>query len=168
MAKKKAGGVNKSQSIRDYHKAHPRHKPKQIAAELGNKGVKVSAQFVSTILSTSKRKKSIGKPGRPKGSVSRRGRPRKSSTSSNREVSFDALLTVPAKIRVVSVRIIVFLSFRGLPQSSHHEGHRGTSDKPWGPSRADETPPAVRSPRAVFDLRRWDFQPAPNRAIMGS
>ena len=94
MAKKKASEVNKSQSIRDYHKAHPKHKPKQIAAELGKSGVKVSAQFVSTILSTSKKKKSIGKPGRPKGSVSRRGRPRKSSTSSTGEVSLDSLLKV--------------------------------------------------------------------------
>ena len=90
MAKKKSG-VNKSQAIREYRKANPRHKPKQIAAELSKKGIKVSPQFVSTILSTSKKKKTIGKPGRPKGSVSgRRGRPGRGS----QEVSYDALLRV--------------------------------------------------------------------------
>jgi len=95
MAKKSVGGVNKSQTIRDYHKAHPKHKPKQIAAELGKKNVKVSPQFVSTILSTSKKRKTIGKPGRPKGSVSaRRGRPRKSSHRPAQEVSIASLLKV--------------------------------------------------------------------------
>ena len=96
MAKKKAGGVNKSESIRDYHKAHPSHKPKQIAAELGKKKIKVSPQFVSTILSNSKKKKTIGKPGRPKGSKSVRrerpaGRPRMPTGGSN-EVSYDSLI----------------------------------------------------------------------------
>ncbi len=96
MAKKKASGVNKSQSIRDYHKAHPQHKPKQIAADLEKKGIEVSPQFVSTILSTSKKKKTIGKPGRPKGSkLAGRGRPvgqsRKASGGSG-EVSIDSLI----------------------------------------------------------------------------
>jgi hypothetical protein len=95
MAKKKAGGVNKSQAIRNHQKANPKHKPKQIAAELGKKGIKVSPQFVSTVLSTSKKKKTIRKPGRPKGSVSARrsrpaGRPRKAS----HQVSIDSLFKV--------------------------------------------------------------------------
>ena len=91
MAKKKAGGVNKSQAIRDYRKANPKEKPKQIALELGKKGIKVSPQFVSTILSTSKKKRTIRKPGRPKGSVSAgRGRPRKAS----HDVSIESLLRV--------------------------------------------------------------------------
>ena len=93
MAKKKAGKVNKSQSIRDYHKAHPKHKPKQIAAELGRKGIEVSPQFVSTILSTSKKKKRIGKPGRPRGSKSTGGRSRKTSVGS-RKVSIESLIKV--------------------------------------------------------------------------
>lgn len=94
MAKRKAGGVNKSQSIRDYHNAHPKHKPKQIAAELGTQGIEVSPQFVSTILSTSKKKRRIGKPGRPRGSKSTgRGRARKTSGGS-REVSIDSLVKV--------------------------------------------------------------------------
>ena len=92
MAKKKSG-VNKSQAIRDYRKAHPTHKPKQIAAELGKKGIKVSPQFVSTILSTSKKKKTIGKPGRPKGSVSRR------SGRGAEAVSYESLLRVKQIVR---------------------------------------------------------------------
>jgi hypothetical protein len=103
MAKKKAGAVNKSQSIRDYHKAHPKQKPKQIAADLGKKGIKVSPQFVSTILSTSKKKKTIGKPGRPKGSKSTgRGRPVGRSRKAARrlgEVSFDSLIKVKEIVR---------------------------------------------------------------------
>ena len=94
MAKKKAGAVNKSQCIRDYHKAHPKHKPKQISAELGKQGVDVTAQFVSTILSTSKKKRKIGKPGRPKGSGSRQKRARGGANGSSGEVSFDSLLKI--------------------------------------------------------------------------
>ena len=97
MAKKKSGGVNKSQLIRDYRKAHPNQKPKQIAAELAKKGIKVSPQFVSTILSTSKKKKKIGKPGRPKGSKSA-GRSsaaagRRTSTRST-NISIESLIKV--------------------------------------------------------------------------
>lgn len=92
MAKKKAGAVNKSQCIRDYHKAHPKHKPKQIAAELGKQGIQVTAQFVSTILSTSKKKRKIGKPGRPKGSGSRQKKSRRGSSAEG--VSYDSLLKI--------------------------------------------------------------------------
>ena len=98
MAKKKAGAVNKSQCIRDYRKAHPTHKPKRIAEELGKQGIEVTAQFVSTILSTSKKKRKIGKPGRPKGSGSKQKRARKTaSKNSSGEVSYDSLL----KIKVI-------------------------------------------------------------------
>ena len=65
-------GPQTSQAIRDYRKAHPRSKPKEIAADLEQQGVIVSSQFVSTVLSTSKRKKSIRKPGRPKSSKRRK------------------------------------------------------------------------------------------------
>ena len=95
MAKKKAAQVNKSQAIRDYRKEHPKHKPKQIAAELGKRGIKVSPQFVSTILSTSKKKKTIRKPGRPKGS--RKGRSTAAARSTpefSHDVSFESLMKV--------------------------------------------------------------------------
>jgi hypothetical protein len=94
MAKKKASAVNKSQCIREYHKTHPKHKPKQIAEELDKQGVQVTAQFVSTILSTSKKKRKIGKPGRPKGSGSRQKRARRAAGNSSGEVSFDSLLKI--------------------------------------------------------------------------
>ncbi|TWU47632.1 hypothetical protein Poly51_54330 [Rubripirellula tenax] len=100
MAKKKTGGPNKSQAIRDYSKDNPTLKPKQIAADLSKKGVAVSAGFVSTILSTSKRKKKVGRPGRPKGSVKSVravGRPTKkkrASSAGSGDVSIDALMKV--------------------------------------------------------------------------
>ena len=72
MARKKA--PNKSQAIRDYYDANPSAKPKEVASELKKKGIKVSAAFVSTIRSTSKRKTGkIGKPGRPAGSSRKNG-----------------------------------------------------------------------------------------------
>lgn len=97
MAKKKAAAINKSQSIRDYRKAHPRQKPKQIAAELKKKGIDVSPQFVSTILSTSKKKKSIGKPGRPKGSKST-GQTSKAKPTSG-TVTIESLIKVKQIVR---------------------------------------------------------------------
>ncbi len=99
MAKKKAGGANKSQSIRDYSKENPALKPKQIAEDLGKQGVEVSPGFVSTILSTSKRKKKTGRPGRPKGSVKSvravSASTKSSAKSSGKgDVSIDSLLKI--------------------------------------------------------------------------
>ena len=101
MAKKKSASVNKSQTIRDYSNANPDQKPKQIAEALSKKGINVSPQFVSTILSTSKKKTTTRKAGRPKGSKSRasaktatrRGRPAKKKVEST-EVSLESLLKV--------------------------------------------------------------------------
>ncbi len=112
MAKKKADGVNKSQAIRDYSKENPQLKPKQLAEELTKKGVSVSAGFVSTILSTSKRKKKVGRQGRPKGSSASKsavksvravGRPAKKKTASKSagNVSVDSLLKVKALVAEV-------------------------------------------------------------------
>jgi len=56
MAKKSAG-PNKSQAIRDYYAAHPSAKPKEIAAELKKQGVDVTPAFISTIRSTTMKKK---------------------------------------------------------------------------------------------------------------
>jgi hypothetical protein len=83
MAKRKrtnaaaADRVNKSATIREYKKSHPSHKPAKISAALTADGLPVSAQFVSTVLSTAKKKKMMKqprKPGRPQG--------RKSTTQS--------------------------------------------------------------------------------------
>ncbi len=99
MAKKKTGAPNKSQAIREYYKAHPKAKPKEVASELKKKGINVSTAFVSTIRSNSKRKKTIGKPGRPPGKKSvRRGRPVGSGGSrtarGGQEVSIESLLKI--------------------------------------------------------------------------
>lgn len=57
MAKRGRGGVNVSQLVRDYKSQHKRSKPKDIAEALHGQGVKISAQYVSTILSNWRRKK---------------------------------------------------------------------------------------------------------------
>jgi arginine repressor len=49
MAKKPA--VNKSQSVRDYLKAHPGTANKEIAQALSKQGIKISANHVSNIKS---------------------------------------------------------------------------------------------------------------------
>ena len=106
MAKKKAPSVNKSKTIRDHSAANPTHKPKQIAEELAKKGIQVSPQFVSTILSTSKKKTKTRKAGRPKGSKSgpaartptRRGRPAKNPAEKS-DVSLASLIKVKEVVR---------------------------------------------------------------------
>ena len=93
MAKKKAAKtkINKSQAIRDYKKANPSHQPRHVSQALGKKGIVVSAQFVSTIISTSKKKTGgVRKPGRPKGSFTRRN---------SGDVTFDSLLKVKAIVK---------------------------------------------------------------------
>jgi hypothetical protein len=98
MAKKKAAAkFNKSKEIREYKQANPSHGPKQIAEALSAKGLDVTAQFVSTVLTNSKKKTKIGKPGRPKGSKNVKrgpGRPPKAAPSSGNGVSLDSLLLV--------------------------------------------------------------------------
>ncbi len=100
MAKKR-GGVSKSQAIRDYCGANPKAKPKEVADALASQGVVVTPQFVSTIRSNAKRKKSVRRPGRPAKSASakRPGRParaagkrRSSGGGSSSEVSIDSLV----------------------------------------------------------------------------
>jgi arginine repressor len=57
---RKSGGPNKSQAIRAYKSTHKRSKPKEIAAALAKEGVTVTPAFVSTVLSTARRKKGKG------------------------------------------------------------------------------------------------------------
>lgn len=108
MAKK--SGPNKSQAIRDYHAANPSVKPAAVSAALVAEGVVVTPAFVSTVLSTDKRKggpkskrksakvapkaKMVAK-GAPK-AVSKRGRPAgvKAAAKSTGEVSLDSLIAV--------------------------------------------------------------------------
>ena len=109
---KKDGGPNKSQAIRDYYTANPNAKPMEVAAALKDQGIDVTPPFVSTVRSTSlkkkglTRKRSANKPG-PKPAtnktLSKRGGGRKSASTTkvasakagtNGEVSFDSLLKV--------------------------------------------------------------------------
>jgi hypothetical protein len=64
MARRAAGGSSKSAAIRAYKTANPDAGPKEIAESLGKNGVKVSAAFVSTVLSNARRK---ARKGRRKG-----------------------------------------------------------------------------------------------------
>ena len=106
MAKKSAG-INKSKAIREYYAANPKAKPLEVSEALKAQGVIVTAAFVSTIRSTSKKKKTIGKPGRPAGSTKtsskKAGRPagRPSSASGSDNVSIDALLKVKSMVEAV-------------------------------------------------------------------
>lgn len=71
MAKRAAGGPNKSEAIRKYKEAHPDTGPKEISAGLAKEGFKVTPAFISTVLSNDRRKAGKGrrkggrKPGRP-------------------------------------------------------------------------------------------------------
>src|SRR5690348_15255794 len=62
MAKKAATGANKSATIRNYKKEHPEAGPTEIATSLSKDGMRVTPQFVSTVLSNAKRRG--GKRGR--------------------------------------------------------------------------------------------------------
>ncbi len=74
MAKKAAGGVNKSKVIRDFANKNSSATPKEIVAKLAEQGLELTPQFVSTVLSNARRKE--GKPakrgrgrGRPAGTT---------------------------------------------------------------------------------------------------
>jgi hypothetical protein len=58
MAKRSKKSVSKSAAIRDFHKKNPNAKPKDIAASLNQSGFKITPQYVSTILSNARTKKS--------------------------------------------------------------------------------------------------------------
>lgn len=63
MARKSAAGPNKSAAIRNYKESHASAGPKEITEALAKDGIKVSAAFVSTVLSNDRRK---GRKGRKK------------------------------------------------------------------------------------------------------
>ena len=56
MAKSKKEAVNKGQAIRDALQAYPEKSPSEIAEQLKANGLKVNAQYVSTIKSNAKAK----------------------------------------------------------------------------------------------------------------
>jgi len=84
MAKKPAEGeakVNKSEEIRAYYRAHPRAKPLDVVAALGERGIVVSAGNVSTIRYLMKKKKK----GRKAARAAANGRGRRGKRAVGRE-----------------------------------------------------------------------------------
>ncbi len=77
---RKAGGPSKSKAIRDYKSAHEDAGPKAIAEALAKDGVKVSAGFVSTVLSNARKKARKGRRGR------RGGRPATTGSASLKQL----------------------------------------------------------------------------------
>lgn len=69
--KEQTSGVNKAQAIRDYSVKHPEAGPSAIAEALNaSHGWSISAQYVSTIKSSDRRRLGVtGKRGRPAGST---------------------------------------------------------------------------------------------------
>ena len=66
MAKRGRMSGGKTAAVLEYRKNNPEAKPKDIAAQLNEAGVKVTPGYVSTILSTAKRGgKAKAKRGRP-------------------------------------------------------------------------------------------------------
>lgn len=72
---KKSSGANKSSAIRKYKSENPEAGPKEIAEALNKDGLKVTAGFVSTILSNDrKRSGKSGRKGRRGGRRAANGR----------------------------------------------------------------------------------------------
>lgn len=80
MAKKRAGGPNKSAAVREYLKDKPDAGPTEVCKELKKKGITVAPALVSNVKAALRgkkggKKKSGRKPGRPVGSGRKPGRP---------------------------------------------------------------------------------------------
>ncbi|TWT86453.1 hypothetical protein [Neorhodopirellula pilleata] len=101
MAKKK-NGVNKSLEIREYYSANPKAKPLEVVAAMKEKGIDVNAQFVSTVKSNAKKKKTVRRSA-PAATASKKAAPAKkpgrkpgrkpaAAKTAGGEVSFDSLI----------------------------------------------------------------------------
>ncbi|MEO0530387.1 MAG: hypothetical protein AAF266_07380 [Planctomycetota bacterium] len=80
MAKKRAGGPNKSAAIREYLKSQPDAGPTEVCKELKKKGLTIAPALVSNVKAAmlgkkGGKKKRGRKPGRPAGSGRKPGRP---------------------------------------------------------------------------------------------
>lgn len=96
MAKKKAGGPNKSAAIREYLKTNPKAGPTEVGKELKKKGITVAPALVSNVKAAmlgkkaGGKKKRRGKPG-PKPGKRSVGRPAGSGAASDK-VSLSSLI----------------------------------------------------------------------------
>jgi hypothetical protein len=100
MAKKKAD-VNKSLEIRTFMESNPKAKPREVVAALKERGIDVSAQFVSTVKSNSVKGVGTKRRGRPAGSTKRAAAAAKPAATrkSGGSVSVDSLLKVKRVVK---------------------------------------------------------------------
>ena len=91
MAKKRAGGPNKSQAIRDYLGTNPKAGPTEVQKELKKKGIDVALALVSNVKAAmlGKKKKAKKKTKRAKPGPKPVGRP---STRGGDKVSLSSLI----------------------------------------------------------------------------
>ncbi len=100
MAKKKSE-VNKSLEIRTFMENNPKAKPREVVAALKDRGIEVSAQFVSTVKSNSIKTGGTKRRGRPLGSTKRAAVAAKPAASrkSGDSVSVQSLLKVKRVVK---------------------------------------------------------------------
>ncbi|OYP28961.1 hypothetical protein [Rhodopirellula sp. MGV] len=103
---KKSGGPNKSLEIRNFLAKNPEAKPRQVVEAMKAKGIDVSAQFVSTVKSTSKKTGGVQRrPGRPAGTTkkaSAAGR-RPAAASSGNKISVDSLIRLKEVVEELGI-----------------------------------------------------------------
>ncbi|MCD0459603.1 hypothetical protein [Roseiconus lacunae] len=102
---KKSSGPNKSLEIRNYLGKNPNAKPREIVDAMKAKGIEVSAQFVSTVKSTSKKTGSAPrKPGRPAGTTKAATATRRPAASSTGDkISVDSLIRLKAVVEELGI-----------------------------------------------------------------
>ncbi|MEM0926392.1 MAG: hypothetical protein AAGJ83_10180 [Planctomycetota bacterium] len=101
MAKKKSGGISKSQAIRDYMNANPSVKPKGVAEALKAKGYDVTPNYVSMIKFQSKNKSTKTKRRGRTAGTTRKPAAAKKATSASDSVSLDSLIKVKEVVRAI-------------------------------------------------------------------
>lgn len=97
VAKKRAGGPNKSAAIREYMAEHPDAGPTEVCKELKKKGLDIAPALVSNVKAamlgkkSGGKKKRRGKPG-PKPGKKSVGRPAGSTNQASDKVSISSLI----------------------------------------------------------------------------
>jgi 6-phosphogluconate dehydrogenase len=62
-------GINKSQAIRDYYKAHPTAKTSEVVDALGRQGIKVSVSLITNVKSKHNKRRQVVKQTVAKGEI---------------------------------------------------------------------------------------------------
>ncbi|MCC9601841.1 hypothetical protein LOC67_14870 [Stieleria sp. JC731] len=103
---KKGSGPNKSLEIRNYLAKKPDAKPREVVEAMKAKGIEVSAQFVSTVKSTSKKSGGVHRgPGRPAGSTKKSVAParRPAASTSGDKISIESLIRLKAVVEDLGI-----------------------------------------------------------------